>query len=482
MSKDAKINDMLENGRIEPFTLLHDVLVNWWVILLASLAAAILAYVGIAFTYEPDYTTSATFAITSKLETGSYSNLTTANEMAETFQKILESSAMNKILCEELDVDSIDAEVKSSVIPNTNLLELSVTSSSPRVAYDTIHAIMDNYTKVSYFSLGNAVMEPLNKPQIPMSPSNPLNPQRIMKLAFLVAAVLSAGAFAVLSFFRDTIKQESEIELKLDARSFGELPFEIKYKTIKDFIRHPKGAILINQPLAGFSFVEGYRKFVSRLEYKMEKHNSKVLLVSSVSENEGKSTVAANIAISLAQRQKKVLIIDGDLRRPSQFLILNIQPEEIKELGEFLTDKVSSEELVTKTDINGLFFIGGRNSYAMNSDILQSKNLKKMQKLINACRNLVDYIIIDSPPAGFIGDAELLARCADEVLLVVRQNFILAEDINDVMDTFRASGCHVLGVVLNRVMSFKHLTVQTVGRYSYSRYTQYGKDRGKANE
>lgn len=482
MSKDTRINDMLDNGRIEPFTLIHDVLVNWWVILLASLAAAILVYVGASITYQPEYRTSATFAITSKLDTGSYSNLTTANEMAETFQKILESSAMNKILCEELEVDHIDAEITSNVIQSTNLLELSVTSSSPRMAYDTIHAIMDNYTRVSYFSLGNAVMEPLNKPQIPMSPSNSMNAQRYMKLAFIAAAILSAGAFAVLSFFRDTIKQESDIELKLDARSLGELPFEPKYKTIKDLIKHRKGAILVNQPLAGFAFVESYRKFVSHLEYKMEKRNSKVLLVTSVSENEGKSTVAANIAISLAQRQKKVLIIDGDLRRPAQFLILNIPPQEIRELGEFLTDKVSSEDLVTKTKINGLFFIGGRNSYTTTSDILQSKNLKKMQKLINACKNLVDYIVIDTPPAGPMGDAELIARYADEVLIVSRQNFIFAEDINDVIDNFRAAGCHVMGVVLNKVMSFKHFTVQVTGRYGYSRYTQYGKDRGKANE
>ena len=210
MSKDTKINDMLENNRIEPFTIIRDVAVNWWLILLAALAAAILAYVGVSVTYEPDYTTSATFAITSKLESGSYSNLSTANEMASTFQKIIESSAMNKILCEELGVDSIDAEIKSNVIQDTNLLELSVTSSSPKVAYDTIHGIMDNYTKVSYFSLGNAVMEPLSEPRIPMSPSNPLNAQRFMKLAFVAAAVLLAGLFAVLSFFRRVPEQRGE--------------------------------------------------------------------------------------------------------------------------------------------------------------------------------------------------------------------------------------------------------------------------------
>ena len=68
----------------------------------------------------------------------------------------------------------------------------------------------------------------------------------------------------------------------------------------------------------------------------MEEHKSQVLLVTSVSENEGKSTVAANLAISLAQKGKKVLLIDGDLKRPSQFLILGVQVKEENELGEYL--------------------------------------------------------------------------------------------------------------------------------------------------
>ena len=124
----------------------------------------------------------------------------------------------------------------------------------------------------------------------------------------------------------------------------------------------------------------------------------------------------------------------------------------------------------------------------MSADILEPQNLQKLFRLITACRKLVDYIIIDTPPAGPIGDAEMFARYADEVLLVVRQNYILAEDINDVMDYFRAEGCHVVGVVLNRVQSFKNFTAQIFGRYTgrygygYGRYTQYGKDRGKANE
>lgn len=486
MNKDENFNEILQTSRLEPFTLVRDILVNWWVILLGGLAAAMLAATVLGLRWEPAYTTSATFAVSSRMGASSYSDLNSATEMAGTFQKILKSSALNKILCEELGVDSINATITSNVIPNTNLLELSVSSSSPREAFDTIHAIMDNYSQVSYFSLGNAVMEPLDQPAIPMYPSNPLNTSRAMKLAFLVTAAALAALFGLLSFFRDTVKQEDDVEAKLDTRSLGALVYEPKAKSLRELFQKQKKALLVNQPLAGFGFVESYRKFVSKLEYQMEKHHSQVLVVSSVSENEGKSTVAANIAISLVQRGKKVLVIDGDLRRPSQFLILGIETQDKNELGEYLKSGRCSDEIITKTSISGLYFMGGRNCYSMSTDMLQSGNI---EKLLKTCRRLVDYVVIDTPPAGPLGDAELFARYADEVLLVVRQNYMLAEDINDVLDHFREVGCHVVGVVLNRVQSFENLTAQTVGRYAgrygygygygYGAYAQYANDRGE---
>ena len=149
MNKDENFNEILQTSRLEPFTLVRDILVNWWVILLGALAAAMLAATVLSLRWQPAYTTSATFAVSSRVGASSYADLNSASEMAGTFQKILQSSALNKILCEELEVDSIDAAITSNVIPNTNLLELSVSSSSPREAFDTIHAVMDNYAQVS---------------------------------------------------------------------------------------------------------------------------------------------------------------------------------------------------------------------------------------------------------------------------------------------------------------------------------------------
>ena len=464
----------LENYKIEPFTLIHDILINWWAILMGAVAAVLLAYVLLNVRYVPEYTSSATFVVSSRNTSASYSSLGSANATATTFQKIVESSAMQDILCKKLGVDEIDADIQASVAEGTNLLELNVTASSPREAFDIMEGILDNYSSISFYTLGDIVLNMLENPEIPFSPNNQLNLSRNLKVIFVLAAAALACLFGLLSLLKDTLKNEDDIEQKLDARNMGEIAYEIKSKTLKEFFSRKKKGLLINDPLAGFGFVESYKKFSAKVEYRMEKEGRKVLAVTSVSENEGKSTVAANLAISLAEKDNRVLLIDGDLRRPSQFLIFGLQPKEENELGEFLKNEKKEFQLFMKTKIPKLSVIGGRNCYSSSTDILQGE---RVGELLNRCREVADYIIIDTPPTGVLGDAELWGQNSDAVLFVERQNFIEAEDINTMLDEFRAQKTRVLGVVLNGVQSFERLAGATVGRYSsrYGGYGNYGK-------
>ena len=105
-----------------------------------------------------------------------------------------------------------------------------------------------------------------------------------------------------------------------------------------------------------------------------------------------------------------------------------------------------------------------------------------MPKLLNACRKFADYVVIDTPPAGLIGDAQVFAQSADAVLLVTKQNYMLAEDVNEILDDFRDNHSKVLGVVLNSVKTFQTLTEGPIGGYGrygrYGKYGNYGKNRG----
>lgn len=467
-----------EQIKIEPFTLVHDVLINWWVILLGAIAAAMLTYVVVNERYVPQYSSTATFAVTARGGANAMSNLTSANEMTKTFEKILQSNVMKKLMKEKVGVDITDAKVEAHVIAETNLLVLTVTGDSPKKTIDLIRAVMENYSEVSYYAVGDAVMNVLAEPEIPFYPDNPPNVRGAVKKGALFCALFLIAVFAFLSYIKDTIKIEEDIEEKLDAKSLGKIIYTRKYKTLKEFLEHKKQALLITNPLAEFSFVEDYKKFATKVDYQMMKDDRKVLVVTSVSENEGKSTVAANIALALAAQSKKVLLVEGDLRRPSQFLVFEKNIKEQMEIGEYLKGNLDLKNIFIKSGIPNLYLAIGRNCYSSSTEILHSEN---MAKLIETSKKIMDYVIIDSPPAGIMGDAEVLADYADAVMVVVKQNCMLAEDINDVLDSFREHHSKVLGVVLNGVRSLPDMPLgDYYGRYGrYGRYGSYNMSRGK---
>ena len=398
---------------LDPYTLVHDIVSNWWVIILGAIAGALLTYVVVSSRYVPEYTTQATFVVASRGDANAYSNLSSANTMAKTFEKILKSNIMEKKICEKLKVEELDAG-------------------------------------------GQA------------------------KKGGLVAGALVIILLGLFSYMKNTIKQENEIEKKLDARSLGAISYEWKYKTIRDIFRRKKKAILVDDPVASYRFVESYKKLAAKVEYRMAKNEQKVLVVTSVSENEGKSTVAANLAITLAEQSKRVLLVDGDIRRPSQFLIFGMEPKEENELGEYLRGNGSLADVMVPCTRKHMLFMGGKNCYSSSTEMLNSESFFK---LMAACRKFVDYVIIDTPPAGIIGDAQIFAHCADAVMIVAKQNYMLAEDINEVMDAFRDKEGKVLGVVLNGVRSFSGLVDSPVGHYygkysKYGRYGNYGRSKG----
>lgn len=456
---------------IDLTTIVYDILHNWWVILLGALAAAMLTTVFVNETYVPKYTTRTTFVVGSKTDFNASANLSTTNGMAQTFQRILQSNVMKKILKEKMGMEEFTDEIRAEVIGGTNLLVLTATADSPKEAIDLMHTVMENYTSVSYYTAGNAVMDVLQEPSIPMSPDNPLNSEQTVRKVFVIAIAVLCALFGFLSYSRDTIKKEEDIEKKLDARSLGVISYENKNKTLRDLFQKDKKALLVTDPLAGFAFVEGYKKLATKVDYQMEKEGRKVLVVTSVAENEGKSTTAANLAICLAEQSKRVVLLDGDFRRPSQFLIFGKTPKEEQEIGEVLKGKKGASLTLQECDVPGLYLVLGRNCYSSSTELVHSK---RMKQILEVLKKNIDYVIIDSPPTGLMGDAEALAGYADAVMLTVKQNYIYSEDINDVLDSFREHHSKVLGVVLNGAKSFSVFTHKSSYGY-YGSYGSYGK-------
>ena len=162
-------------------------------------------------------------------------------------------------------------DIQVNIAGETNLLELRVTSDSPQESFDIMEGILDNYSTISFYTVGDVVLNILEDPTIPFSPDNPLQTGVVTKRVFAAALLAFAALFGLLSVMKDTLKTEEDIEEKLDARSLGAISWESKNKSFRDLLNRKKRGLLISDPLAGFRFVESYRKLSSRIEYRMER-------------------------------------------------------------------------------------------------------------------------------------------------------------------------------------------------------------------
>jgi capsular exopolysaccharide synthesis family protein len=194
----------------------------------------------------------------------------------------------------------------------------------------------------------------------------------------------------------------------------------------------------------------------------------KVIVVTSPEPGDGKTSVASNLAIALSQIDRRVLLIDGDLRRPRLTRIFDM--EERLGLVELLANATASEPPpLCSTYIPQLSVLPSGNRHAFESKLLHSSG---MGDLIHRVRDEFDLVIIDSPPLLRFSDARVLARWADGVLLVFRSRKTTLETAVGVQRCFMEDGTRVVGTILND-WNPKHSTNFRAYKRSYA-YSRTG--------
>ena len=490
--KQDNQTEQIELFSYDPIVLVWDVVKRWKVIVAVALLAGMLAYVVTEQTYTPAYTTTTTFVVSAKeSSTTAYQNLNAASSLATVFSEVLNSSIMRDTILEELGMDAFDGSIQASAVAETNLLSLNVTHSDPRTAFLVTKTIIEKHGVVSYQVTGDTILEVLQKPVVPSAPSNPMNAAGSMKKVAVLAGLAACAVLAVASFMRDTVRSRQEAEKKLEERVMGELRHEHKHQPLKEILRHEKRSILITDPITSFGFVEKIKKLRRQVEQHMPE-NGKVIMVTSVLENEGKSTVAVNLALSMAQKQKKVLLIDGDLRRPACHKVLE-QPWRAMGTADVAMGKMGLMKAVAPCKkLKNLSLLLESREWPDSADLVSSAG---MEKLLEEARENYDWVIVDTPPMSVGPDSECMAEQADASLLVVRQNDATAKMLTNALDVLHMSKAKMLGCVLNNVWSVSMPGSGSYGgsgygygygAYShyghYGRYGAYGKTGGKSDK
>ena len=471
-------NKELETGFLnyDPIVLVRDVCKRWLQILVIAVLVGVAAYILTDLTYTPEYTANATMVVSARGSNNTvYSNLSTTTTLAKVYTELLNSSVFRKTVMQAGGIQSFSGRVTASQVGDTNLMTLQVTAPSAKMAYQMIRAILDHHEEMTYNVVGNVTLEVLQDPVVPTGPSNWNAAAYRMKQMTMIAAALAAAGFAALSYLSDKVRSSIEAQKKLNCHYLGDIPHEQKYKTLLSWLRHKKRGILLTNPITSFRFLENIRKLRRRVEQRMD--GGKVLMVTSVLENEGKSTVAVNLALALAKKHKKVLLVDCDMRKPACNILMGRQltgPGVIS----VLSGKTEAEQALLQEKQTGLYMLLEKKGTRHSGELITSS---RMRELLQWARDNFDFVVLDLPPMSAVTDAERMVDLVDASILVVRQNACGTKQLNKALDALGDGKSQVLGCVLNNVYSTMLSAGQGYGygygnyRYGGYRYGHYGR-------
>ena len=192
---------------------------------------------------------------------------------------------------------------------------------------------------------------------------------------------------------------------------------------------------------------ESYRTLRSNIQFSNFGRNLKIIVITSANPNEGKSEVSLNLTASLAQQGKKVILIDADMRKPTQHKLIDKRNK--TGLSKLILGEIS-EDAVSHLNVNDVKFdVLTSGPVPPNpSEMLVSST---MEDILNSCIDNYDYIIVDTPPLLAATDAQILARVADATLLVVDMQISKRKQIIEAKKRLNNVGARLLGVVANKL-------------------------------
>lgn len=431
----------------------------WKQFLVLVILAVVAVNIYMNASYKPTYVAKVTYAVNKMEDTNA--SIFLAKSLSASVSAVTSTADFKEDLMEEAGEGKVnpDYKITSLYTEGTNLFSVYVSSGDPDNANNVLEAVEAVYPVWASKANGTVELQLVDRTNAPEIPENPYSPID----SLLKGLILGLGiCFAFCTWYAmkvKTVRSESDMRRITGKNCISLIP-EVNIKKRKE---STKEHLLINKKRIDWGFKQSILAAQSRIEKQMAHKSGKVLMVTSTLPQEGKSMTAVNLALAFSKREKKVLLIDGDLRNPSVEKLIGLEGSR-KGLVDFFDQAEISEIIVSK---EGIDIIGAG---MKKSDISGSISEAKMLDLMIYLRSRYEYIIIDTPPTHLFTDAEILEKYADCVLYVVRYDMAEINEIKEGISPFIRDG-KLIGYMINRNPG----GYSTYGKYGYSKYGHYGK-------
>jgi succinoglycan biosynthesis transport protein ExoP len=285
----------------------------------------------------------------------------------------------------------------------------------------------------------------------------PLVSSRIVgtDVGFSTRSRAGAIVFAI-EYLDETIKDANDAQKQLNLPALGTI------SRIAAIQKPTDQVVTLTQPRSPIA--EAYRVLRTKLRFSGIENPNGALLVTSSGPNEGKSTTAANLATTIAQGGKRVILVDCDLRRPSLHTLFSVS-NDVGLSDLFLEDAPALDRVLKPTSVPTMRLLTSGTIPPNPSEMLDSK---RMTELLLELRDQSDMVVIDSPPALIVADASILGSRCSGAVLVVDSGKTRIDVARRALNTLKQANVKILGTVINK------LSARRSGGYYYNYYNYYG--------
>ena len=418
-----------------------------WRLILATALVAVGASAALSLAQTPQYAATAQLFISTPTGDGSdaYQGGLFSQQRVTSYADLITGEVIAGRVVRDLDLDDsaedVSNQLTSTVNAETVLLSVTATDPDPELA-----RALANRAAAEFTDYVTELETPTGKARAPVKatvtdaaglPTSPVSPQVTRNIVLAaVLGVLLGIALAVLRETLDTsVKTVAEVEEILGASVLGSVRYDPQASkrpliTALD-THHPRS--------------EAFRVLRTNLQFVDAGSPSKVYVISSSMPDEGKTTTAANLAITLAQTGARVALVETDLRRPklSEYLRL----EEAVGLTTVLIGRIDLVDAVQHWGNEGLHVLTSGATPPNPAELLQSRG---MRDIVSRLRQHYDIVLLDAPPLLPVTDAALLSAIADGVLVVARHGTTSRDQLREAADRLTAVGARIIGAVINR--------------------------------
>ncbi|MGY1624193.1 polysaccharide biosynthesis tyrosine autokinase [Geodermatophilus sp. SYSU D00965] len=421
---------------------------GWWLLAVGLLVGLVAAGV-VTWQTTPQHTSSTQLFVsttgTDDTSTAYQGNLF-SQQRVTSYVQLLTGERLAGRVVEQLeltdDPSELTQDISASAIPDTVLLEVTVTRPSATEARDIAAAIGDQFTDmVTELETPDGAASSTVKvtvtetPEVAESPTTP-QPVRNLALGALAGLLVGAGAAVLRERMDNTVKTPDDVAKLAGVGVVGAL--------MEDPALHEQHVI---DDEDGYSeTAEAYRQIRTNLQFLDVDHPARTIVITSSLPGEGKTTVAVNLAVVLAQSGARVTLIEADLRRPRVTRYLSMISG--AGLSNVLAGTARLDELTQPYGDGSLVVLAAGPMPPNPSEMLGSK---QMQTLLAEAREDSDYVVIDAPPLLPVTDGAVLSKIADGAILIARHGETTRAQLEQAALNLHRIDAKLLGIVLNRI-------------------------------